>query len=151
MIWRKKIPCNAMQLNMGNEQRCCKTASRSRLLQDPCHGLRDNMFRLKRMFSDCPLMWKVSQYLAGQKKINVESDHKPLQSIFEKSIFSDPCRLQRMMLRLQRFYVEVNYNSGTQMYVADLEPHLPIARRCQTTFKFSPWNLKYSPPLIPSK
>ena len=53
-------------------------------------------------------MWKVSQYLAGQKKINVESDYKPLQSIFQKSIYSDPCRLQRMMLRLQRFYVEVN-------------------------------------------
>ena len=46
---------------------------------------------------------RFSQYLAGREKITVESDHKPLQSIFQKSILSAPCRLQRMMLRLQRF------------------------------------------------
>lgn len=32
------------------------------------------------------------QYLAGREKITVESDHKPLLSIFQKSILSAPCR-----------------------------------------------------------
>ena len=62
---------------------------------------------------------RFSQYLAGRQKITVESDHKPLQSIFQKSILSAPCRLQRMMLRLQRFNIEVKYKPGAQMYVAD--------------------------------
>ena len=41
---------------------------------------------------------RFSQYLAGREKITVESDHKPLQSIFQKSILSAPCRLQRMIV-----------------------------------------------------
>ena len=62
---------------------------------------------------------RFSQYLAGREKITVESDHKPLQCIFQKSILSAPCRLQRMMLRLQRFNLDVKYKPGAQMYVAD--------------------------------
>ena len=78
------------------------------------------------------------QCLAGRKKITVKSDHKLLQSIFQKTIHAAPCRLQRMMLRLQRFNVEVKYKPGAQMYVADhLSRASLIVRRCQTTFKFS--------------
>ena len=62
---------------------------------------------------------RFSQYLAGCEKITVETDHKPLQSIFRKSILSAPCRLQRMLLRLQRFNLDVNYKTGTQMFIAD--------------------------------
>ena len=47
-----------------------------------------------------------------------------MQSIFRKSILSAPCRLQRMLLRLQRFNLDVNYKPGTQMFIAD---HLSIA------------------------
>ena len=62
---------------------------------------------------------RFSQYLAGREKITVETDHKPLQSIFRKSILSAPCRRQRMLLRLQRFNIDVNYKPGTQMFIAD--------------------------------
>ena len=62
---------------------------------------------------------RFSQYLAGHEKITVETDHKPLQSIFRKSILSAPCRLQRMLLRLQHFNLDVNYKPGTQMCIAD--------------------------------
>ena len=62
---------------------------------------------------------RFSQYLAGREKITVETDHKLLQSIFRKSTVSAPCRLQRMLLRLQRFNLDVNYKPGTQMFIAD--------------------------------
>lgn len=75
---------------------------------------------------------RFSQYLAGREKVKVESDHKPLQSIFQKSIHSAPCRLQRMMLRLQRFNLEVKYKPGAQMYVAD---HLSRASLADSTSK----------------
>ena len=59
------------------------------------------------------------QYLAGRENITVETDHKPLQSIFRKSILSAPCHLQLMLLRLQHFNLDVNYKPGTQMFIAD--------------------------------
>ena len=34
------------------------------------------------------------------RHIEIETDHKPLESIFKKSLLSAPKRLQRMMLRL---------------------------------------------------
>ena len=44
---------------------------------------------------------KFSQYITRREVITVETDHKPLQSIFKKSLLTAPSRLQRMLLRLQ--------------------------------------------------
>ena len=62
---------------------------------------------------------KFSQYIAGRDKTTVESDHEPLEFIFQKSVLSAPCRLQRMLLRLQRYNIAVQYKPGPQMNVAD--------------------------------
>ena len=59
------------------------------------------------------------QYISRRERITVESDHKPLQAIFKKSVLAAPCRLQRMLLRLQRFNLDVTYKPGSQMYIAD--------------------------------
>ena len=58
------------------------------------------------------------QYAYG-RKIRVETDHKPLESIFKKSILSVPKRLQRMLLCLQHFDLAVKYKKDSQMYLAD--------------------------------
>ena len=62
---------------------------------------------------------KFSQYITRREKITFESDHKPLQSIFKKSLLAAPSRLQRILLRLQRYNLDVQYKPGSQMYVAD--------------------------------
>ena len=72
---------------------------------------------------------KFSQYITRREIITVETDHKPLQSIFKKSLLNAPSRLQRMLLRLQRYNLEVKYKPGSQMYVAD---HLSRAYLKQT-------------------
>ena len=51
--------------------------------------------------------------------MTIESDHKPLQPIFKKSLLAAPSRLQRMILQLQNYNIEVTYKPGSQMYVAD--------------------------------
>ena len=51
--------------------------------------------------------------------IKIESDHKPLQSIVKKPIALAPKRLQRMLLRLQRYSFELVYRKGSEMYIAD--------------------------------
>ena len=61
---------------------------------------------------------KFDQYLYGHK-VTVETDHKPLVSISQKSIQSAPRRLQRMILRLQRYDVRITYKKGAEMYLAD--------------------------------
>ena len=59
------------------------------------------------------------QYLARRELIHVETDHKPLETIFKKSVLTAPCRLQRMLLRIQRYNVSVKYKPGSQMLIAD--------------------------------
>ena len=50
----------------------------------------------------------------------METDHKPLVLIFQKSLHSAPKRLQRMLLRLQKYNLHVKYLPGSQMYIADM-------------------------------
>lgn len=47
-------------------------------------------------------MEKFETYLYG-RKVLVESDHKPLEAIFKKSLLNAAKRLRRMLLRLQRY------------------------------------------------
>ncbi len=57
-------------------------------------------------------------YVYG-RKVSVESDHKPLQAIFAKSLVSAPKRLQRMLIRLQYYDLTVTYKKGEEMTLAD--------------------------------
>ena len=58
------------------------------------------------------------QYLYG-KKVRVETDHKPLIPLFKKPIFEAPARIQRLMLRLQRYDLDVHYIPGKFMFIPD--------------------------------
>eukprot|EP00105_Crassostrea_gigas_P044027 XP_019928175.1 PREDICTED: uncharacterized protein K02A2.6-like [Crassostrea gigas] len=58
------------------------------------------------------------QYIYG-RKVKVETDHKPLVPIFKKALFAAPPRLQRMLLQLQNYDLEVDYIPGKQIPVAD--------------------------------
>lgn len=61
---------------------------------------------------------KFHQYVYG-KEVEVESDHKPLESIFKKSLHQAPLRLQHMLLTLQRYNLKVTYKPGKEMHIAD--------------------------------
>ena len=84
---------------------------------------------------------KFDQYIYGQRVI-VETDHKPLVSIYKKTIHNTPKRLQRMLLRLQGYDLEITYKKGKEMYLADTlsraypkdsEPHsIPLSEFCHS-------------------
>ena len=61
---------------------------------------------------------KFEQYVYG-RRVKVETDHKPIESIIKKNLLSTPKRIQRMMLRLQKYHLDVTYKRGSQMYLAD--------------------------------
>lgn len=67
------------------------------------------------------ILWgciKFHNYIYGHS-ITVHTDHKPLISIFKKALSDVPCRLQRMMLRLQAYDLNVIHIPGKYMYIAD--------------------------------
>ena len=62
------------------------------------------------------------------RKVTVENDHKPLQSIMLKPIASAPKRLQRMLLRLQRYSFDLVYVPGSRLDVADALSRAPVSQ-----------------------
>ena len=64
------------------------------------------------------------------RPVIVRSDHKPLESILKKPLSSAPRRLQGMIMRLQKYNIDVRYECGTKMYIADLlsRAYLPEVR-----------------------
>ena len=58
------------------------------------------------------------QYIYG-KLVVVHSDHKPLESIMKKPLSTAPARLQRMLLRLQKYDINLIYKPGKDLKIAD--------------------------------
>lgn len=58
-------------------------------------------------------------YVYGRDLVNVETDHKPLEPIFIKPLAATLKRLQRMLLRLQKYNLRVRYKKGKEMLLAD--------------------------------
>lgn len=54
-----------------------------------------------------------------RKKVFVQIDHKPLESLMKKSLLSAPKKLKRMLLQLRKFDLEVAYSKGIEMHIAD--------------------------------
>ena len=63
-------------------------------------------------------MERFNQYVYG-KEVEVESDHKPLEAIMLKPLCHAPPRLQRMLLRLQKYDFKLKYKPGKEMLIAD--------------------------------
>uniref|UniRef100_A0A146L0H7 RNA-directed DNA polymerase n=2 Tax=Lygus hesperus TaxID=30085 RepID=A0A146L0H7_LYGHE len=62
---------------------------------------------------------RFSQLITGCGQIIAHTDHRPLETIFQKSILEAPIQLQRMMMRLQRYDLQVKFISGSKMFLAD--------------------------------
>ena len=58
-------------------------------------------------------------YIYARNNVTIQSDHKPLENIFQKPLNNAPARLQRMLLRLQKYDIRVKYAPGKELYVAN--------------------------------
>jgi hypothetical protein len=61
---------------------------------------------------------KFRQYTYG-RSVHVHSDHKPLESIIKKPLHKAPRRLQRMLLRLQEYEIDMVYRRGKNTELSD--------------------------------
>ena len=61
---------------------------------------------------------RLNYYIFG-KRCTVNTDHKPLESIFKKRLSSCPPRLQRSLMRALKYDVTVNYVKDPDVPIAD--------------------------------
>lgn len=73
---------------------------------------------------------RFNDYIYG-KPVTVETDHQPLVTIIIKPIYTAPARLQRMMLQLQKYNIDLVYKKGKQMYLFDTLSRAPKASTLQ--------------------
>ena len=79
---------------------------------------------------------KFNDYTFGHKTI-VFSNHKLLESIFKKPLHRAPKHLQGMMIRLQKYYLEVRYKKGSKMFLVDTlsRAFLPAGEQDENEFE----------------
>ena len=52
---------------------------------------------------------KFDQYIYGRTIVTIHTDHKSLETIFKKGLLAAPKRLQCMLLKLQKYNLQVQY------------------------------------------
>ena len=62
---------------------------------------------------------KFHHYIYGLPKVVLETDHKPLVALSNKALNDITPRLQRLMLKLQRYNFEIVWTPGRELYLAD--------------------------------
>ncbi len=64
-------------------------------------------------------MDKFKHLVYGRTDVTVETDHKPLESIFTKALNQVPMRIQKIILKLQPYEFKVIWKPGKEIPVAD--------------------------------
>ena len=72
----------------------------------------------RELLAACWSLEEFHHYVYGKKSV-IETDQKPLESIWKKSIASASPRLQRLLLRMSKYIVDVVYIPGETNVVAD--------------------------------
>ncbi|CAC5389958.1 unnamed protein product [Mytilus coruscus] len=68
-----------------------------------------------------------------EKKTVIHNDHKPLEQIFKKPLLAAPLRIQKMMLKLQWYDIQVCYRKGKDMNTSDAlsRAFLPVEHKTE--------------------
>ena len=62
---------------------------------------------------------KFHDYIYGMPKVEVKSNHKPLEAIVRKPLHQGPPRLQKMIMTTQKYPMDVTYCPGKHLVLAD--------------------------------
>ena len=80
----------------------------------------------KECLAICNCFHKFDQWLYGKSDIMVHTDHQPLETILKKPLNKAPARLQKMLMRLQRYRFTTTYRKGTSLHLADALSRAPL-------------------------
>lgn len=107
---------------VGLELFFCRSMVTGNLLHMLCDARRmqrQDMHKLKKELLCMTYACGKSHHFVSWQAISVETDHKPLIALFQKPLNDCPLRIQRRMMRLQRYTLNVMYTPGKLMYTAD--------------------------------
>ena len=76
---------------------------------------------------------KFHSYIYGLPTFPVETDHRPLVSIIKKNLNEMSPRIQRMMMKMQRYDFELIYTPGKHLILADALSRAPTKNSVSTT------------------
>ena len=111
------IQCDASQSGLG-----AALLQNGRPIENASRALTETETRYaqieKEMLAIVFSLERFNQYAFG-RHVNVESDHKPLETMLQKPLVRASRRLQSMMMRLQKYDFTVHYERGTNMHLAD--------------------------------
>lgn len=76
------------------------------------------------MLAICFACKRFHQYICGLD-VDVKTDHRPLEIIFQKPLGKIPSRSQQMLLQLQHYVLKVWYVPVSHLHIADAEGSSP--------------------------
>ena len=110
------VRCYASSYGMGacllQEGRPIACVSRSLKSAEPNYAQIE-----KELLAICFSKERFHHYVYG-RKVTVQSDHRPLESIIKKPIYKASPRLQLMLLRLMKYTVIIIFTPGKDMHIA---------------------------------
>ena len=111
------LQCDASSTGLGAVllQRGRPVAYASRALSDPESRYAQTE---KELLAVIFALSRLDQMTYG-RHVTVISDHKPLETILKKPLPKAPRRLQAMMLQLQRYSIELQWQSGKELHIAN--------------------------------
>ena len=71
------------------------------------------------------------KHFTFRRLVHVITDHKPLVSLFRKSLVNSSPRLTRMLVQLLDFTLDVRYQPGAQMHLSDAISRLSTHDNCK--------------------
>ena len=125
-INKAKCPCHPASLSEGATSRFSPRILGATLLQDgqpvsfASRALTPTEQRYAQIEKECLAIvyacQKFNHYILGRNVVTINSDHKPLETIFKKTLITAPKCLQRMLLQLQKYNLLVIYKPGKNVY-----------------------------------
>lgn len=73
----------------------------------------------KEMFAIVFGCTRFHEYIYGMRTIEVETDHKPSETILKKPLYQAPARLQKMIMTVQKYSIDLVYRPGKELVIAD--------------------------------
>ena len=88
---------------------------------------------------------KFHDYIYGNQKVTVETDHKPLEALYKKPISTAPPRIQRMMLKLLKYQFNLVWKEGKTLIIADALSRAPLSDTENTDEEYEIFTLRNIP------
>lgn len=89
------------------------------MLADHSRKLNKTTHKSRRSYLHKSLACSIITNMYTARKVTLWTDYKPLEIIAKKPLAAAPKRLQRLVMRLTQYDVEIKYRRGPEMYLTD--------------------------------